>query len=113
MFKTTSSYKVYKSLGAVQGISTDNNEQYLVLDDKSKRITKELVCTGLSAKCAWVHYTAVFIPGITYPFGVCHMNDARLHNLQKAHIPVVLNKMGFLAMYTQAMVLGPQSYGKN
>ena len=35
-----SPYKAYKSLGPVQGISTENNKQHLVLDDKAKTISK-------------------------------------------------------------------------
>ena len=50
-----SPYKTYKSLGTVQGNRKDHPKQRLVLAEKSQRITKELVCIGLSAKCAWVH----------------------------------------------------------
>ena len=39
------------------------------------------------------------------------MNKTRLHNLQKAYIPAVLNKMGFSRTYAQAMVFGPRSHG--
>ena len=39
------------------------------------------------------------------------MNKTRLHNLQKAYIPAVLNKIGFLRTYAQAMVFGPRSHG--
>ena len=74
IFNVISPYKTYKSLGTVQGNRKDHPEQNLVLAEKSQRITKELVGSGLSAKCAWVHYTAVFIPSITYPFSVTHMN---------------------------------------
>ena len=91
----------------MKGNRKDHPEQHLVLAEKSQRITKELVYTGLSAKCAWVHYTAVFIPSITYPFGVTHMNEKRLHSLQQAYIPAVLNKMGFSRTYAHALVFGP------
>ena len=39
------------------------------------------------------------------------MTDTQLHNLQKKYIPVVLNKMGFVRMYSQAIVLGPRIHG--
>ena len=39
------------------------------------------------------------------------MNKLRLHSLQKAYVPAVLNKMGFSRTYAQAMVFGPRSHG--
>ena len=39
------------------------------------------------------------------------MNETRLHNLQKAYVPAVLNKMGFSRTYAHAMVFGPRSHG--
>ena len=39
------------------------------------------------------------------------MNETRLHNLQKAYLPAVLNKMGLSRTYVHAIVLGPRSHG--
>ena len=65
----------------------------------------------ISSQCAWVYYTAIFIPSITYPFPVCHMNDTKLHNLQKSYIPALLNKLHFSATYARAMFFGSRSDG--
>ena len=70
-----SPYKPYRSLGTIQCHSKNQPEQYQIQLKKAKQLTRELVCSGISSQCAWVHYTAIFIPSITYPFPVCHMNE--------------------------------------
>ena len=48
---------------------------------------------------------------VGYPLGVCHMNDKRLHNLQKKYITALMNKLGLRAMYAHPVVFGPRSRG--
>ena len=104
-------YTPYRSLGTTQCHSKDQLEQFQTQLKKSKQLTTELICSGISSQCAWVHYTAIFIPSITYPFQVCHMNVTKLHNLQKRYIPALLNKLHFSATYSHAMFFGSRSYG--
>ena len=76
-----SPYTPFRSLGTFQCHSKNQPEQFQTQLKKSKQLARELVCSGISSQCAWVHYTAIFIPSITYPFPVCHMNDTPLQNL--------------------------------
>ena len=47
-----------------------------------------------------------------FPLGVSHLTNTKLHNLQQKYIATVLNKMGFLHTYPQAIVFGPATHGE-
>jgi hypothetical protein len=65
----------------------------------------------MSARCAWVHYTAVFQRSVGYPLGMCHLSESQLHDLQKKYIPALLNKIGIVRTHAHTLVFGPRSYG--
>ena len=106
-----SAYTPYQSLGTIQGICTEQNDQFEIQLAKSKQLMTALVCSGVSAKCAWIHWNLVFVSSIGYLLGVCHLDETQLHDLQKYYLPVVLNMMGFSKTYAHAMVFGPSTHG--
>ena len=74
-------------------------------------MTQVLACSGVSTKCAWIHWILVFVSSISYPLGVYHLMDTQLYDLQKKYIPIVLNKMGYVRTYAQTIVFGPSTHG--
>ena len=106
-----STYTPYKSLGTIQGLCKQQNNQFEIQLGKSKHLTQARTCSGVSSEYAWIHWNSVFVSSISYPLGVCHLTGSQLHNLQKKYTPVALNKMEFVRTYAQSIVLGPRSHG--
>ena len=109
--KAISAYTLYKSLGTIQGIYTKQDDQFEVRLAKATCLSRALVCSNGSAKCAFIHWNACFVASIALPIRVCHMSTTQLHDLQKKYGPIVLNKMGFPRTYPQAIVFGHTTHG--
>jgi hypothetical protein len=109
--KPISPYKTYRSLGTEQGTSKNQKKQHLLLMNTSGKHNRKLSCSAMSAKCAWVHYTAVFQSSVGYPLSMCHLSTHQLHNLQKKYIPTLMNKIGLARTHAHVLVFGPRAYG--
>jgi hypothetical protein len=109
--KPISPYKTYRSLGTEQGTSKNQTQQPVKLVDKSGSHSRKLVCSAMSPKCAWVHYTAVFQSSLGYPLSMCHLSTHHLHDLQKKYIPTLLSKIGIIRTHSHALEFGPRSFG--
>ena len=109
--KVLSAYTPYKSLGTIQGICKEQDDQFEIQLAKATCLTRALACSNVLEKCAFIHWNSCFIASIAFPLGVYHLINTQLHNLQKKYIPTVLNKMGFPSTYAQAIVFGPTIHG--
>ena len=109
--KPISPYRTYRFLGTEQGISLNQKQQHKNLHKTSGAHQRRLVCSAMSPRCAWVHYTAVFQRSVGYPLAMCHLSETQLHDLQKKYIPALLNKIGIIRTHAHALVFGPSSYG--
>ena len=49
--QTISAYTPYKSLGTIQGLCKQQNDQFEIQLAKSKRLTHALACSGVSSEC--------------------------------------------------------------
>jgi hypothetical protein len=83
IIKPISPFKTYSFLGTKQGVSKNQRQQHQDLMKKSSSHVRKLVCSAMSPRCAWVHYTAVFQSSIGYPLSMCHMSPSQLHGLQQ------------------------------
>jgi hypothetical protein len=104
-------YKTYRSLGTEQGTSKNQKKQHLLLTKTSNTHNRKLVCSTMTPKCAWVHYTAVFQSSVGYPLSMCHLSQHQLHDLQKKYIPTLLNKSGIIRTHAHPLGFGPRSHG--
>ena len=106
-----SPFQTYRFLGTEQGVSQNQRQQHKILMKKASHHVRRLVCSAMSPRCAWVHYTAVFQSSIGYPLSMCHMSPPQLHGLQQKYIPALLNKLGIIRTHSHALVFGPRAYG--
>ncbi|OEU17034.1 hypothetical protein FRACYDRAFT_239635 [Fragilariopsis cylindrus CCMP1102] len=106
-----SPYKTYRFLGTEQGTSKNQKEQHGKLKKTSATHNRKLACSAMSPKCAWVHYSAVFLSSVGYPLSMCHLSQHQLHDLQKKYIPTLMNKIGIARTHAHALVFGPRSHG--
>ena len=111
VIKPISPFQTYRFLGTEQGVSQNQRQQHKVLMKKQSSHVRRLACSAMSPRCAWVHYTAVFLSSIGYPLSMCHMSPSQLHGLQQKYIPVLLNKIGIIRTHPQSLVFGSRSYG--
>jgi hypothetical protein len=109
--RPVSPYKTYRSLGTEQGTSKNQKTQHVRLLKTSGTHNRKLACSAMSKKCAWVHYTAVFLSSVGYPLSMCHLSQHQLHDLQKTYIPTLMNKIGVARTHAHVLVFGPRSYG--
>jgi hypothetical protein len=106
-----SPFKTYRFLRTEQGVSQHQRQQHRILMKKSSYHVRRLVCSAMSPRCAWVHYTAVFQSIIGYPLSMCHMSPPQLHSLQQKYISALLNKIGIIRTHPHSLVFGPSAYG--
>ena len=111
IIKPISPYQTYSFLGTKQGISQQQKQQHKALTKRSQALVRKLACSAMSPRCAWVHYTAVFLSSIGYPLSMCHMSSPQLHELQKKYIPALLNKISIIRTHDHSLVFGSRSYG--
>jgi hypothetical protein len=103
IIRPISPYKTYRSLGTEQGTSKNQTQQHGKLMKTSKTHNQKLACSAMTPKCAWVHYTAVFQSSVGYPLSMCHLSHHQLHDLQKKHIPTLMNKMGIARTHAHVL----------
>ncbi|OEU23095.1 hypothetical protein FRACYDRAFT_233261 [Fragilariopsis cylindrus CCMP1102] len=106
-----SPYTTYRFLGTEQGTSKNQKSQQGKLVRTSSTHNRKLACSAMSPRCAWVHYTAVFLSSVGYPLSMCHLSQHQLHDLQKKYIPTLLNKISIARTHAHALVFGPRAYG--
>jgi hypothetical protein len=111
IIKPISPFQTYSFLGTKQGVSKNQRQQHQDLTKRSSSHVRKLVCSAMSPRCAWVHYTAVFQSSIGYPLSMCHMSPSQLHGLQQKYIPALLNKIGIIRTHAHSLVFGSRSYG--
>ena len=111
VLRPISPFQTYSFLGTEQGISQNQRHQHKLLLKRQSSHVRRLVCSAMSPRCAWVHYTAVFLSSIGYPLGMCHMSPPQLHSLQQKYIPVLLNKIGIIRTHPHSLVFGTRAYG--
>jgi hypothetical protein len=64
----------------------------------------------MSPRCAWVHFTAVFLSSIGYPLSMCHLSPPQLHSLKQKYIPELLNKIGIIRTHPYSLVFSTRAY---
>ncbi|OEU13908.1 hypothetical protein FRACYDRAFT_242262 [Fragilariopsis cylindrus CCMP1102] len=111
IIKPISPYTTYRFLGTEQGTSKNQKSQQGKLVKTSSTHNRKLACSAMSPRCAWVHYTAVFLSSVGYPLSMCHLSQHQLHDLQKKYIPTLLNKISIARTHAHALVFGPRAYG--
>ncbi|OEU19894.1 hypothetical protein FRACYDRAFT_235957 [Fragilariopsis cylindrus CCMP1102] len=111
IIKPISPYTTYRFLGTEQGTSKNQKSQQGKLVKTSATHNRKLACSAMSPKCAWVHYSAVFLSSVGYPLSMCHLSQHQLHDLQKKYIPTLLNKISIARTHAHALVFGPRAYG--
>jgi hypothetical protein len=105
-----SPFQTYSFLGTKQGVSQHHKQQHKTLMTKSLSHVRRLVCSAMSPRCAWVHYTAVFQSSILYPLSMCHMSPSQLHGLQQKYTSALLNKICIIRTHPHSLVFGSRAY---
>jgi hypothetical protein len=97
-------WKIYTAIITMLGLHKNLNKT-------SGSHLRRLVCSAMSPRCAWLHYTAVFQRSVGYPLGMCHLSESQLHDLQKKYILALLNKIGIIQRHAHSLIFGLRSYG--
>jgi hypothetical protein len=111
VIKPISPYETYRFLGTEQGISKNQKVQHEKLMKTSGAHNRKIARSAMSANCAGVHYSAVFLSSVGYPLGMYHLSEYQLHELHQKYIPTLMNKIGLARTHAHVLVFGPRAFG--
>ena len=90
-----SPYSSRLTLGCWKDPSGNEIAQISALKEKCDKYANVVLRSSLTNHEAWVFYTAIFLPSITYPLPVCHISRKALDKLQRQAFWAITSKCGF------------------
>ena len=98
---------LHKTLGHWKAPSGLGSHQLLVLTSKGCKLAFQLINSPTTSKQAYLFYTAIYCPSISYVLPQCCFTPAQLHQVQAKLLPLILAKCGFLCTTAYNIMFAP------
>lgn len=103
--------KAKKTLGVMKSADLQQTAEYENLQKKTVTFTKALAACPLSHFHAWLSYTTVYIPGVTYSFPTTSLTEKQCNAIQSIVKETLLQKMGLPPTFPLELVYGDKYFG--
>jgi hypothetical protein len=103
--------EAHRTLGCWLSTNFQMHTALSILKQKAHHFGRKLLCSSLDKYEAWIAYFVVFIPMMTYTFGISHHSSKHLAHMQSQPTRATLMKIGFNRNTALAVVFGAVIFG--
>jgi hypothetical protein len=103
--------EAHRTLGCWLATNFQMNTALGMLKKTASTFGRKLLCSSLDQYESWIAYFVVFIPMMTYTFGITHHSIQHLTTLQSQPTRSTLMKIGFNRNTALAVVFGAVTHG--